>query len=112
LQARRPHGGTDFLSPSGTPVEAPNAGRIVLARALYFTGNTVIIDHGAGVFSTLARLSRMDVEEDQTVAAGQIVGLVGATGRVTGPHLHQALSANGARVDPLSVLAVLGRSSR
>src|SRR4029077_270944 len=107
-EPRSPHGGTDFLSPSGTPIKSPSAGRVVCARDLYFTGNTVIIDHGLGVFSMLAHLSRIDVKEGDAVAGSQIVGLVGATGRVTGPHLHWALSVNGARVDPLSALALLG----
>jgi murein DD-endopeptidase MepM/ murein hydrolase activator NlpD len=104
-----PHGGADFLSPPGAPVRAPNAGRVVVARALYFSGGTVVIDHGAGLFSTLAHLSAIDVAEGDGVEAGQIVGRVGATGRVTGPHLHWAVRASGARVDPLGVLVVLGR---
>ena len=107
-EPRSPHGGADLLSPAGTPIKAPNAGRIVCARDLFFTGNTVVIDHGVGVFSTLAHLSRMDVREGEAVTAGQIVGLVGATGRVTGPHLHWALNVWGARVDPMSVLALIG----
>ena len=107
-EPRSPHGGTDFLSPSGTPIKAPNAGHVVCARDLYFTGNTVIIDHGLGMFSMLAHLSRLDVREGDTVRDSQIVGLVGATGRVTGPHLHWALSVSGARVNPLSALALLG----
>jgi murein DD-endopeptidase MepM/ murein hydrolase activator NlpD len=105
---RRAHGGADFISPSGTPVHAPNAGRIVVARDLYFSGNTVVIDHGLGLFSTLAHLSAIDAREGDTVSAGQVVGRVGATGRVTGPHLHWAVRAGGARVDPLAVLALLG----
>src|SRR5262249_16210579 len=109
-EARSPHGGTDFLSPLGTPVKSPNAARVLPARELYFTGNTVIIDHGLGVVSMLAHLSRIDVREGDTVSAGQILGLVGATGRVTGPHLHWALRVSRARVDPLSALAVVGDS--
>ena len=105
---RNSHGGADFLSPAGTPIGAPNAGRIAVARSLYFSGNTVIIDHGLGLFSTLAHLSRIDVQEGETVSPGQRVGLVGATGRVTGAHLHWAVRAGDARVDPLSLLAVLG----
>jgi murein DD-endopeptidase MepM/ murein hydrolase activator NlpD len=105
---RNAHGGADFLSPGGTPVHAPNAGRVVVARNLYFAGNSVVIDHGAGLFSQLAHLSEMDVAEGDRVEAGQVVGRVGATGRVTGPHLHWAVRAAGARVDPLSLLAVLG----
>jgi murein DD-endopeptidase MepM/ murein hydrolase activator NlpD len=107
-QPRSPHGGTDFLSPAGTPIKSPNAGRIVCARDLFFTGNTVIVDHGLGLFSMLAHLSRIDVKEGEMVADGQVIGLVGATGRVTGPHLHWALTVSGARVDPLSALALLG----
>jgi murein DD-endopeptidase MepM/ murein hydrolase activator NlpD len=105
---RTPHGGADFLSPAGTPVHAPNAGRIAVARALYFTGNTVIIDHGLGLFSMLAHLSVIDAREGDVVSAGTVVGQVGATGRVTGPHLHWAVRANDARIDPLSLLALLG----
>jgi len=70
-----------------------------------------VIDHGLGLFSLLAHLSAFDVHEGDRVAAGDVVGRVGATGRVTGPHLHWAVRANGARVDPLSVLAVLGDES-
>jgi murein DD-endopeptidase MepM/ murein hydrolase activator NlpD len=106
---RNPHGGADFLSGAGTPIHAPNAGRIAIARDLYFSGNTVVIDHGLGIFSLLAHLSEFAVHEGDQVQAGQVVGKVGATGRVTGPHLHWALRANGARVDPLSALALLGR---
>ena len=106
---RQPHGGTDFISPTGTPIHAPNSGRVVVASELYFTGNTVVIDHGLGVFSMLAHLSVMDVHVGDSVIAGQIVGQVGATGRVTGPHLHWAVRVGGARVDPLAVLAILGQ---
>jgi hypothetical protein len=105
---RNSHGGADFLSPAGTPIQAPNAGRIAVARNLYYSGNTVIIDHGIGVFSTLAHLSRIDVHEGDVVTPGQVIGLVGATGRVTGPHLHWAVRIADARVDPLSLLDVLG----
>ena len=108
---RAPHGGGDFLSGAGTPVLAPNAGRIVLARDLYFSGNTVVIDHGLGMFSLLAHLSETDVHDGDLVKNGQVIGKVGATGRVTGPHLHWAVRANGARIDPLSVLALLGPQS-
>jgi murein DD-endopeptidase MepM/ murein hydrolase activator NlpD len=111
-QPRGAHRGADFLSPAGEPIKSPNAGRIVVARDLYFTGNTIVIDHGLGLFSMLAHLSRIDVRESELVAAGQIVGLVGATGRVTGPHLHWTLSVSGARVDPLALLALLGEPSR
>ena len=105
-EPRNPHAGTDFLSGAGTPIHAPAGGRIVAARELFFSGNTVIIDHGLGVFSMLAHLSRIDVREGDSVEPGAVVGLVGATGRVTGPHLHWALRVGRARVDPLSALAL------
>lgn len=108
-QARTPHTGADFLSPAGTPVHAPGAGTVVIAGPLYFTGNTVVIDHGLGMYSMLAHFSAIAVHEGDLVTAGQVVGRVGATGRVTGPHLHWAVRLNGARVDPLSVLAMLAR---
>ena len=107
-ESRSPHGGADFASPAGTPVEAPGAGRVVLARSLYYTGNTVVIDHGLGLVSVLAHLSSIAVHEGDPVAATQVIGRVGATGRVTGPHLHWSVRAGGARIDPLSLLAVLG----
>jgi murein DD-endopeptidase MepM/ murein hydrolase activator NlpD len=109
-QPRQPHGGADFLSPAGTPIQAPNSGRVVLARDLYFTGNTVVIDHGLGVFSLLAHLSVMDVHQGELATQGQTIGRVGATGRVTGPHLHWAVRINGARVDPLAILATVGQA--
>lgn len=105
---RSSHAGADFRSPAGTPIHAPNSGRVALARDLFFTGQTVIVDHGLGVFSVLAHLSRIDVTEGQDVTAGALVGLVGATGRVTGAHLHWGFLVSGARVDPLSALALLG----
>lgn len=104
---RAPHSGADFLSPAGAPILAPNSGRVVLARAFYFTGKTVVIDHGLGLFSLLAHLSTIEVEEGASAMAGQVVGRVGATGRVSGPHLHWAVRVNDARVDPLAVLALL-----
>jgi murein DD-endopeptidase MepM/ murein hydrolase activator NlpD len=108
-QPRSPHSGADFNSPTGTPIKSPNAGRVVLAGDRYFTGNTVMIDHGLTLFSLFAHLSEMDVHEGDTVASGQVIGKVGATGRVTGPHLHWSVRLNGARVDPLSLLSALGR---
>jgi murein DD-endopeptidase MepM/ murein hydrolase activator NlpD len=109
-QPRSAHGGADFSSPAGTPVRAANAGRVMLAGDLYYTGGTVVIDHGLGVVSLFAHLSAIDAREGATVAAGEVVGRVGATGRVTGAHLHWTVRVGGARVDPLSLLAMLGGS--
>jgi murein DD-endopeptidase MepM/ murein hydrolase activator NlpD len=105
-QARSPHGGTDFLSEAGTPVHAPNSGRVVLVDDLYYTGNTVVIDHGQGLVSLFAHLSAVNVRASQDVKTGDLIGLVGATGRVTGPHLHWTVRLGNARVDPLSLVAV------
>jgi murein DD-endopeptidase MepM/ murein hydrolase activator NlpD len=101
------HQGADFRAASGTPVVAPNAGRVVLAEDLYFSGNTIVLDHGLGMFSLLAHLSRIDVTAGQDVARGALLGISGATGRVTGPHLHWALRLSEFSVDPLSVVAAL-----
>ena len=106
-EPRAPHGGADFASPEGTPVAAPNAGRVVLAADLYFTGNTVVLDHGAGLQSLFAHLSRINVREGDRVDRGAILGAVGATGRATGPHLHWTVRLNGARVDPISLISAL-----
>lgn len=103
-QRRGRHIGVDLAGPVGTPIVAPNAGRVVLADDLFYTGNTVVVDHGGGLFSFFGHLSRVDVTPDQSVEAGDIVGAVGATGRVTGPHLHWSMRLNGARVDPLRIL--------
>lgn len=109
-EPRNRHTGADFLSAAGTPIKAPNSGRVALAADLFMSGNTVIIDHGLGVFSVLAHMSAFDVHEGERVTVGQIVGRVGATGRVTGPHLHWAMRVSGSRIDPLSTLALLGPS--
>ena len=103
-QPRASHAGVDFGRAAGAPVLAPGAGRIVLADDLFFTGKTVVIDHGLGLFSLLAHLSVVAVAQDDLVERGVLVGRVGATGRATGSHLHWSVRLNGARVDPLSLL--------
>jgi murein DD-endopeptidase MepM/ murein hydrolase activator NlpD len=104
-EPRSAHSGVDLRAPTGTAIKAPAAGRVVLVRNLYFAGNAVIIDHGLGLYSYLAHLSKFSVREGELVAKGQIVGLSGQTGRVSGPHLHWSMRLNNARIDPLSVLA-------
>jgi murein DD-endopeptidase MepM/ murein hydrolase activator NlpD len=106
-QQRSPHAGTDFAGATGTPVKAPNAGRVVLAASLYYSGNTVILDHGQGLYSYFGHCSAISAREGDTVAAGDIVGKVGATGLVTGPHLHWSVRLAGTRVDPLSLVHAL-----
>jgi hypothetical protein len=98
-----PHSGADLRAAAGTPVRAPAGGRVVLADDLFYSGDTVILDHGLGLFTVYAHLSRIDVRENQDVAAGHVLGLVGATGRVTGPHLHWGVKLRGARVDPFAL---------
>ena len=109
-QARSPHSGVDFPAPTGTPVHAPQNGRVVLAQELFFSGNTVVIDHGLGIYTFYAHLSEIDVKAGDDLQSGQVIGKVGATGRVTGPHLHWALTVNRARVNPLQLVSVLKNS--
>ena len=106
-QARNPHSGTDFRSGAGTPVQAPAGGRVVLTGDQYFSGQVVILDHGGGLYSYFAHLSRITVTEGDLVARGGVVGEVGATGRVTGAHLHWTVRLNEARIDPLALLELL-----
>ncbi|MGD0940616.1 MAG: M23 family metallopeptidase [Terracidiphilus sp.] len=98
------HKGMDFRARPGTPVRAGNSGVVVLAGPLYYEGNCVIIDHGLGLFTLSMHLSRIDVNEGQHVAPDDRIGLSGATGRVTGPHLHWAVRWQGAYLDPAKLL--------
>jgi murein DD-endopeptidase MepM/ murein hydrolase activator NlpD len=82
-------------------------GKAVLVSPLYYSGNTVILDHGQGLYSYFGHLSRFAVAEGDLVSPGELVGYVGATGRVTGPHLHWTVRLNGTRIDPLSLIAIL-----
>ncbi len=106
-QARSPHTGADFDADTGTPVKSPNSGRVVLVENLYYSGNTVILDHGMGLYSFFAHLSKFKCEAGDEIKKGDVIGLVGATGRVTGPHLHWTVRLDGTRVDPLSLIAAL-----
>lgn len=98
------HKGADFHAAVGTPVRASNSGVVVLARPLYYEGNCVAVDHGLGLYTISMHLSRIDVHEGERVGAGQLLGLSGATGRVTGPHLHWAVRWEGAYLDPVKLL--------
>lgn len=98
------HKGADFHAGLGTPVHASNSGIVVLARPLYFEGNCVVIDHGLGLYTLSMHFSRIDVKEGQHVNTGDQLGLSGATGRVTGPHLHWAVRWQGAYLDPVKLL--------
>lgn len=98
------HKGMDFRAKTGTPVRAGNSGVVVLAQPLFYEGNCVIIDHGLGLFTLSMHLSRIDVKVGQRVAKGALLGLSGATGRVTGPHLHWSVRWEGANLDPAKLL--------
>ena len=101
------HRGVDFQAMVGTPVRAPNAGVVVLAEDLYFTGKTVIVDHGGGIVSLFAHFSSLAVDEGMILSGGELLGYSGATGRVTGPHLHWAMRLANANIDPLSLMSAL-----
>lgn len=103
-EARAPHLGLDVAVPTGTPCAAMGAGRVLLAEDLYFTGHTLLLDHGHGVVSLYAHLSRLDVAVGDMLARGQVFGATGATGRVTGPHLHLGLNWLATALDPRPLL--------
>jgi murein DD-endopeptidase MepM/ murein hydrolase activator NlpD len=103
-QPRSPHTGYDWAAPAGTPVLAANAGRVALVAEHFFAGRNVMLDHGLGLFTLYFHLTEARVTAGESVDAGQVIGTVGATGRVTGPHLHFAVLLGGARVDPEALL--------
>jgi murein DD-endopeptidase MepM/ murein hydrolase activator NlpD len=105
-QPRAPHSGADLRATTGTPIYAANRGRIVLAKDLFFSGNAVYIDHGHGLYTTYLHLSKIDVAVGQMVERGEQLGLAGATGRVTGAHLHWGVRLVDARVDPFSLIRI------
>jgi murein DD-endopeptidase MepM/ murein hydrolase activator NlpD len=105
-QQRSQHTGVDLRAEEGTSVLASNHGVVVLVDELFFSGKTVILDHGWGLYSMYFHLSEALVNEGNLVRAGAILGRVGSTGRSTGPHLHWGIRINGARVDPLSLLKI------
>ena len=101
------HGGTDFRAKVGTEIKASNSGKIVIAKDRFYAGGSIVIDHGQGIYSGYYHLSKMNFKEGDFVKRGEVIGLGGATGRVTGPHLHFSFRINGIQVDPLQAIKVI-----
>jgi len=101
------HNGVDFRARTANPVFAANSGVVKLAENLFYSGNAVVIDHGTGIFTIYAHLSRIDVTAGQHIEKGQRLGLTGATGRVSGPHLHWGVKVNGVAVNPMQLIEVM-----
>lgn len=101
---RSVHSGVDISAPNASPVQASNAGKVALARDLYFSGKTVILDHGLGLYTYYCHFSKIKIKRGTTVKKGEVIGLVGSTGRSTGPHLHWGVKIQLSRVDPRALL--------
>lgn len=105
-EPRSPHSGEDFSAPAGTPVVSTARGRVVLAKELFFLGNTVIVDHGFGLYTFYGHLSSLSVSSGTLVESGATLGQVGATGRVTGAHLHWGVRLGDKRVNPMELITL------
>ncbi len=100
-QARRPHSGIDIAAPRGSNIIAPADGEVILTGEFFFNGNSIFIDHGQGLITMYCHMDQLDIAMGDTVKAGDVIGKVGSTGRVTGPHLHWTVSLNNSRIEPL-----------
>jgi len=106
-QLKSYHNGVDFRAPVGTPVFAANSGIVKIAENLFYSGNVVIVDHGNLIFTIYAHLSKIEVTAGQQIGKGQQLGLTGATGRVSGPHLHWGVKVNGTAVNPIQFIRAM-----
>ncbi len=104
------HSGTDFRAKIGTPIVSSNAGKVVLAQDRFYSGNSIIIDHGQGIYTCYYHMSAFKVKEGDTVEKSQLIGLSGDTGRITGPHLHFSARVGGLQVDPLQLITLLNEN--
>lgn len=109
-QLKSYHGGTDFRAKTPTPIKACNDGIVVLAKDRYYAGGSVLIDHGHGIYSCYYHLSKFKVKKGQKIKKGQVIALSGASGRITGPHLHFGIRVNGTQVDPLDFIATVNQN--
>ena len=107
---RSPHSGLDIAAPTGTPIVAPGPGKVALKGDFYFNGKTILLDHGQGLITMYCHMSEYMVEEGEFIDQGQMLGLVGSTGRSTGPHLHWSVSLNNFRIDPLEFLPAVNEA--
>ena len=105
-QPRSPHSGVDLKGKKGTPVHAINNGKVALTCDHFFSGRSVVVDHGGSIQSMYFHLEKILVQPGDVIKKGHVIGLVGATGRATGPHLHWGVRVNGARVDPLRLISL------
>ncbi|MEA1982287.1 MAG: M23 family metallopeptidase [Campylobacterota bacterium] len=104
------HSGTDYRAKVGTPIIAANDGRVVLVKDRFYSGGTVLLDHGEGIYTCYFHMSSFSVAKNQLVKKGEKLGLSGKSGRVTGPHLHFSARINGIQVDPLQLIALMNKN--
>lgn len=104
------HSGTDYRAKVGTPIVSANDGKVVLVKKRFYSGGTVLIDHGEGIYTCYFHMSKFDVKRGDMVKRGEKLGLSGKSGRVTGPHLHFSARINGVQVDPLQLIALMNKN--
>lgn len=104
------HGGTDYRAKVGTPIKASNDGVVVLVKNRFYAGGSIVIDHGRGIYTCYYHLSKFDAKQGQRVKKGEIIGLSGKSGRVTGPHLHFGVRVGGVQVDPLQFVSLINKN--